>query len=200
MHRTGTPLTGENDTDRCVMVMYRFARACTVLATTLFAVGCNQFERPRLLESRPAIASMSAARTPVAGSGVPDTSTDPSGVYSSVRYVEEAGDDLGMEIEVITKPQPVVVVTICEGQCWGGKTWPAVIDDRKITFSVVEALKNQDGKTAKPLTLNFAGRLEGNVLVVNMPDASDVPEERLERVTNPTPGQTARLGCNATAC
>ena len=117
-----------------------------------------------------------------------------------MRYVEEAGDDLGMEIEVITKPQPVVVVTICEGQCWGGKTWPAVIDDRKITFSVVEALKNQDGKTAKPLTLNFAGRLEGNVLVVNMPDASDVPEERLERVTNPTPGQTARLGCNATAC
>ena len=182
------------------MVIYHFVRACAVLATTLFAVGCNQLERPKPQASHPAIASSSAPRTPVAKSGVPATSTDLSGVYSSVRYVEEAGDDLGMEIEVITKPQPVAVVTICEGQCSGGKTWPVVIDGRKISFSVVEALKNQDGKSAKPLTLNFVGQLEGNVLVVNMPDASDVPEERLKRVANPAPGQTARLGCNATAC
>jgi hypothetical protein len=53
---------------------------------------------------------------------------------------------------------------------------------------------------AKPLTLNFVGELRGDVLVVHKRDASDVPEERLKRVANPPPGQTARLGCNAAAC
>jgi len=152
-------------------------RACAVAAATFFALGSTS-----------------------ATSGAPATSSDLSGVYSSVRYVEEAGDDLGMEIEVITTPQPVAVVTICEGQCWGGKTWPVVIDGRKISFSVVEELKDQDGKPSKPLTLNFVGELRGDVLVVHKRDASDVPEERLKRVANPPPGQTARLGCNAAAC
>lgn len=183
-----------------MIVMYRSVRACAVLATTLFAVGCNQLERPKPQASRPAIASSSASRTPVAKSGVPSTSTDLNGVYSSVRYVEETGDDLGMEIKVVTKPKPFAVVTICEGQCSGGKTWPIIIDGRKLSFSVVEQLKDQDGKPAKPLKLNSVGQLEGDVLFVHMPDASDVPEERLKRVVNPTSGQTARRGCDVAAC
>jgi hypothetical protein len=174
-----------------------------LLATTFFGVGCHQPQRPERLASRLSASptsSTSTPRAPAAESGAPATSTDLSGVYSSVRYVEEAGDDLGMEIEVIAKPQPVVVVTICEGSCRGGKIWPATIDGPKISFSVVEQLNDQDGKPAKPVTLNFVGRLEGDVLVVHMPGAPDVHEERLQRVINPEPGQTARLGCDATAC
>jgi hypothetical protein len=135
-----------------------------------------------------------------AAQGAPPQSTGPSGVYSSVRYVEEAGDDLGMEVEVITKPHAAAVVTICEGQCSGGRTWPAVITGHTISFSVVEKLTDQDGNPAKTLTLKFVGQLKGDVLVMHMLDAPDVPDERLKRVANPTPGQTARLGCNATAC
>lgn len=123
--------------------------------------------------------------------------TDLAGTYSSVRYVREAGDDLGMEVEVRTKPQPTVVVTICEGGCWGGKTWPAVITDRQISFSVLEELVDQDGRPATPQRLSFVGRFEGGTLVL---EQSGVPPERLKRVARPTPGQTARLGCSATAC
>jgi hypothetical protein len=109
-------------------------------------------------------------------------STDPSGVYSSVRYIPEAGDLLGMKVEVRTKPRPVVVVTICEGECQGGRTWPAVIRGRQISFSVVERLSDGQGERARRLTLSFVGRLEGHVLVVRQLGAGDVPDERLKRI------------------
>jgi hypothetical protein len=177
--------------------MCGFMRALAVMATTLLAVGCSQPERPLHPASRPVAVSRSTSPRPAAISVATATSPDLSGVYSSVRYAEEAGDDLGMEIEIITKPRPIAVVTICEGQCWGGKTWPVVIDGRDISFSVEEAFNDQNGKPVKPRILEFAGRLEGDVLVVDMPGASDVPEERLKRVAHPAPGQTARLGCMA---
>ena len=120
-------------------------------------------------------------------------SPDPSRVYSSVRYIEEAGDDVGMEVEVITKPRPAAVVTICEGECWGGRTWPPVITGRQISFSVVEKLTDWHGKPAKLLTLNFVGRFEGDALIIK--NRVDVPTERLRRVVDPIPGQTAQLGC-----
>jgi hypothetical protein len=61
-----------------------------------------------------------------------------AGVWSSVRYIAEAGDDLGMEVEIIDKPQPVAVVTICEGSCYGGKAWPVVIQGDRVSFSVLQ--------------------------------------------------------------
>ena len=122
------------------------------------------------------------------------------GVYSSVRYNQESGDVLGMEVEVRATPQPTAVVTLCEGQCTGGKVWPALITGDTISFSVMEDLKDQDGRPVKPLKLNFVGQLKGNLLVVRVPDASEAPEERLMRVVHPKPSQTAQLGCGHTAC
>jgi len=123
-----------------------------------------------------------------------------AGVWSSVRYVAEAGDDLGMEVEIIDKPQPVAVVTICEGSCYGGKTWPAVIRGNKISFSVSEALVDQNGEPAKPLKMSFVGQLTGRTLSLRMDGESDAPEERLQRVAHPKPNQTAKLGCGKARC
>ena len=122
------------------------------------------------------------------------------GVWSSVRYVAEAGDDLGMEVEIIDKPQPIAVVTICEGACYGGKAWPAVIQGDKITFSVLQSLVDQNGKHVTPLKMTFVGQLKGRTLSVQMPNGSDVPEDRLKRVANPKPNQTAKLGCGKAVC
>jgi hypothetical protein len=103
-----------------------------------------------------------------------------------------------MEIEVCTTPQPVAVFTLCEGACVTGKASRVVITGRKISFSLVEELRNGDGSPATPLTLNFVGRLKGDVLVVHNADHWEI-EERLKRVANPTPAQKALLECNATA-
>jgi hypothetical protein len=126
------------------------------------------------------------------------SSKDISGVYSSVRYIKEAGDDLGMEIDVVTKPQPSAVVTICEGQCAGGKLWPVIITGRKIEFSVVEDLVDQDGKPVEPLKMSFVGRFSGNTLFLKQVGVG--LSEKLHRVAHPVPNQTARLGCGAERC
>jgi hypothetical protein len=123
-----------------------------------------------------------------------------AGVWSSVRYVAEAGDDLGMEVEIINNPQPVAVVTICEGSCYGGKAWPAVIQGDKITFSVLQDLVGRNGKPVKPLKMSFVGQLKEQILSVRMLNEQDVPEERLKRVAHPKPSQTAKLGCGKATC
>jgi hypothetical protein len=181
-------------------MMCRFGRAYAAVALALFAVGCNQSERLKQQARRAAVAPSSTPRALAASSVASATSAKLNGVYSSVRYVEEAGDVLGMEIEVRTTSQPIAVVTICEGQCRGGKVWPIAVDGHQLRFSVTEKLVDQNGNPAASQTLKFVGRLESDILVLRISDAPDVPEERLKRVPNPVPGQTARLGCNATAC
>ena len=91
---------------------------------------------------------------------------DVSGTYTSVWTRPETGDALGAEVEVHTGPRPKVVVTICEGSCWGGKTWPAIITKDQITFSVIEDLVDQDGKPV-PQRLDFAGTFRAGSLVLN---------------------------------
>jgi len=121
---------------------------------------------------------------------------DLGGTYSSVRNHPYTGDVMGAEVEVRTTPRPTVVVTICEGSCWGGKVWPAVITKHQISFSVVEDLVDQDGRPV-PQRLNFVATFEGGSLVLKQ---KGVPAEKLRRVAHPRPGQTARLGCDATVC
>ena len=123
-----------------------------------------------------------------------------AGVWSSVRYVAEAGDDLGMEVEIDDEPQPVAFVTLCEGACSGGKAWPAIIHDNTITFSVSEALFGPNGEAQEPLKLTFVGRLIGHTLAVRQLNAPDVPEEMLKRVAHPKPRETQKLGCGKASC
>jgi hypothetical protein len=115
-----------------------------------------------------------------------------------------------MEIEVCTTPQPVAVVTLCEGECATTQASGVVISGRKISFSVVEELRDQSGRR-ESRTINFVGRLKGHVLVVHNaafeeqdmahPEFARYSErfDNLKRVAYPTLAQKDRLECNATA-
>ncbi|TWB47160.1 hypothetical protein [Nitrospirillum viridazoti] len=123
------------------------------------------------------------------------------GVYSHVVYSEETGDLLGMEVEVRGGPKPSIVVSVCEGACWGGKTWPLTVEGNRLSFTVEEELADRYGKPTPPLILHYIAVRKGAVLVVTSPDG-DIPgwKETLKRVPHPKPGQTARLGCGDTSC
>ncbi|MBC6983729.1 hypothetical protein [Caulobacter sp. 17J80-11] len=125
---------------------------------------------------------------------------DPSGVYSSVEYVEEAGDLLGMEIELHAGHEPTVIVTDCEGECFGGKVWPATIVGDQINFTVVQDdLVDSEGTLVRGERIRYAGWVKGSVLVLTSPDLPEL-KEKLKRIADPKPAQTAQLGCGADVC
>ncbi len=122
------------------------------------------------------------------------------GVYSSVRYIEEAGDVLGMEVDLRPGPSPAIVVTDCEGGCSGGKVWPVKIDGRTIRFTICEEGVEMPShkKSCPPMT--FVGRFRADgALVLTMPGNSDV-HEVLRRVRHPRPHQVEQDGCGKDQC
>ncbi|NEX94860.1 hypothetical protein [Caulobacter sp. 17J65-9] len=153
-----------------------------MVAAALLAAGCTRADPPQA--EAEAEAAASAWR---------------SGVYSDVSLHEETGDLLGMEIELHVGPRPSVVVATCEGQCYGGKTWPATITDREIRFTVQDSWDDQDGKPVPGDPIHYVGRLEGDVVVLTSPDLADL-DERLARMEAPAPGRTVRLACGDVAC
>lgn len=116
-----------------------------------------------------------------------------SGVYSSVSYSDETGDAGGFEVQLdADKNQPTIVLTICEGGCYGGDTWPVRITGNRIAFRATHEWKRSDG-SAWSESADFAGAVLGDVLSLRSPQFPGV-DSRLVRVRRPTAGQTARLG------
>lgn len=116
-----------------------------------------------------------------------------SGVYSNVGYSDETGDAGGFEVQLDADgSRPTLVFTICEGGCYGGKTWPVTISGHRIAFKVVHQWTRSDG-TPWSETKQYEGTVRGDVLTLRSPQLGGL-DPRLERISNPTPGQTARLG------
>lgn len=143
-----------------------------------------------LLASNAALGGASAATATPAG---------PAGVYSSVRYNRESGDVLGMEVEIRAGDYPSIIVTDCEGQCSGGKSWPLTINGERLTFSVGFDAVDQDGRPVQLKPVRYVGVLHSLTLTLTSPDVPEI-REKLRRVSNPKPGQTAKLGCGAAHC
>ena len=114
-----------------------------------------------------------------------------SGVYSSFRISPETDDAGGMEVEVRDGASPTVVVTACEGGCWGGKSWPAEISGRAISFTVIEEWFDAAGKVSDRPSVRYRGRFVPGALILESPDRPYMGRERLRRVRQPVPGQTA---------
>lgn len=93
------------------------------------------------------------------------------GVYSDVRYIREADDLVGIQIELIDSETPSVIFTICEGECRGGKAWPLSITGDELRFSVQDSLIAEGETTPGPPT-RYVGKLSGTKIVLKSVDFS----------------------------
>ena len=103
-----------------------------------------------------------------------------AGRYSSVRYIPEADDYLGLNLEILPGPGPEVRYELCEGWCNGALKFPAEITKGTIRFTVREELKDQDGNPLPPHVYRVEARLVrtplGRRLVVTSPDDREFHE------------------------
>jgi hypothetical protein len=120
------------------------------------------------------------------------------GVYSDVHYIKEADDLVGLQIELVEGPVPSVIMTICEGECRGGKPWPLVIEGNQLRFSVQDSLIAEGEQTPRPPVL-YRGTISRSKIILT---SADLPEfnETLKRLRRPRPFETALLGCHRERC
>ncbi len=120
------------------------------------------------------------------------------GVYSDVRYIREADDLVGTQIELIDGDRPSVIFTICEGECRSGKAWPLSIDGDEVRFSVQDSLI-AEGETAPGPPTDYVGKRSGSKIVLKR---SDFPDDisTLKKLRKPRPFETALLGCHQEHC
>jgi len=122
-----------------------------------------------------------------------------SGVYQSLRYVEESGDLLGLEVEVRAGLHPSIVVTDCEGCCCCGKAWPLIANGGRLDFTVTDDLVDQAGRPLRGKPIRYVGLVRGTTIILTSPDL-DGFRETLKKVRHPKPDQTARLACEGSGC
>lgn len=123
-----------------------------------------------------------------------------TGVFSNVSYSDETGDAGGFEValDADNSSNPTVVFTICEGGCYGGERWPVSIEGNRIAFRVVHRWKPSEGGPEWEEREDYEGVIEGDVLNLRSPQVPGA-DPRLPRVSNPAPGQTARLAGRTTS-
>lgn len=97
-----------------------------------------------------------------------------TGKYSNLRYISEADDYVGLNLEISVDPTPRVRYELCEGWCNGALEFPAEINGGVLRFVVRQDLVDQDGKPAAPVVYRAEARflrtLRGRRLVVTSPD------------------------------
>ncbi len=108
---------------------------------------------------------------------------DPSGVYSSLQYNKEAGDLVGMAIELHAASPAYVVVLVDEGHCYGRERWPLTMVGNRLSFAVTYEAFDQSGHPFTPKPIKFVGVLNRSTIILSGPDASET--ERLRRVRDP---------------
>ncbi len=109
---------------------------------------------------------------------------DASGVYSSLRYNKEAGDLLGMAIEMHAASPAYVVVLVDEGDCPGRKNWPLTIVGNRLSFAVTYEAVDQSHHPVTLKPIRFVGVLNGSTIILTSPDTPEI-RERLRRVRDP---------------
>jgi len=102
-----------------------------------------------------------------------------SSLYSSVRYVEEAGDDVGMEIRIHAGAKAWIDFVDCEGQCFPQVRLPITLTPKGFTFVYRESVVDQDGKPAPDIVMPFVATYEGANLIVRTKGA---PSEKLRPI------------------
>jgi hypothetical protein len=116
---------------------------------------------------------------------------DRSGVYSSLRTSAETGDVGGFELEISGANHRTAVFAACEGGCWGGEIQSLVIRGSRISFTVLETWYDERGDVSERRPVRYEGRFLGDSLLLRSPDKTYFGQERLKRVADPLPGQTA---------
>ena len=97
-------------------------------------------------------------------------------IYSNVHYIEEAGDDVGMEVRLHPAAKPWVDFILCEGECGRQVRLPITITRNGFTFVYREALVDQDGRPAPDAVMRFVATYEGRNLMIRQ---KGVPTEKL---------------------
>jgi hypothetical protein len=107
------------------------------------------------------------------------------GVYKYLQYNQESGDLLGMEVDVRTGPNPTIVVTVCEGGCWGGERRPMTITGQTIAFTVCENATDQDGHPVPCKSQPYVGHFQADGTLVLMMPNDRATRTVLRRVVHP---------------
>jgi hypothetical protein len=94
--------------------------------------------------------------------------------YSNVQYIPEAGDLVGLSLEILAGPSLKVRYELCEGWCNGAHLIPAEIRGETICFTVREDLMDQNGRPVPPHVYRVEAKVVrtpfGRRLVVTSPD------------------------------
>jgi len=97
-----------------------------------------------------------------------------AGRYSNVRYIAEADDYVGLNLEIGPGSAPSVSYELCEGWCNGPHSFPARVADGVLRFTVREDLFDAEGKPVAPTVYRVEARPKrtalGRRLVVTSPD------------------------------
>lgn len=162
----------------------------TCLAAFLLwpAIACSAPQKPNVAPS----SKVSSPHVPAPSRG---------GVYENVRYIEEAGDVLGTAVDYRAGLSPHILVTLCEGECRGGKTWPVTVRGDNIYFTVCDGpWVDQDNVPVPctPLVYTGAFRADGSLKLTVA--GYEEQKEILHRVSDPKPHWVEQLGCNANSC
>ena len=102
------------------------------------------------------------------------------GRYSNVRYIPEAGDYVGLNLEILPGSSPKVGYELCEGWCNGAHEFAAEFADGVVRFTVREEVFDADGKAADPWVYRVEVRPKrtalGRRLLVTSPDLPELHE------------------------
>lgn len=111
------------------------------------------------------------------------TSAIKPGVYGDVAYIEEAGDLVGVELQIPERSDQPIEITLCEGNCYTVVRASYVVKDDAIEFDYRDGLVDQDGKEAGETLIHFRLESRGkDVMLINLPVSDDLPPERLKRL------------------
>ena len=141
-------------------------------------------------------AAMFVATIPAATAYAGTPAAPRAGVYENVTSFTENGDFVGMAVELKINPKPSIVVTTCEGTCYGGKTWPVKMNGANIAFTVCDdgSIDNK-GSTLPCTPLHYSGTFRTSNTLELVIDGAPDTRFVLKRVPRPHPRQVEELAC-----
>ncbi|WP_303831047.1 hypothetical protein [Asticcacaulis taihuensis] len=124
-----------------------------------------------------------------------------AGVYENIQSFPENGDVVGIAVDFKPGPLPVIVVTTCEGQCYGGKPWPMTVKGSTIAFTVCDGgAVDQDHRPVPCTPLHYRGAFRsGNALELAI-DGYPGSKTVLKRKPHPQPHEVEQMACQADHC
>lgn len=103
-------------------------------------------------------------------------------IYSSVRYIEEADDTVGMELRIHPGGRAWIDFVLCEGQCFPQVRLPIATNRGGFTFTYRQSATDEAGRPVPDTIMHFSAVREGLNLRVRLKGA---PSEKLRPVREP---------------